>query len=434
MTLYNWRNLFLRYELHVLLLVSLGGMASQSVLVVAVGLICFFSTLRYFDNQQKWWLVVTPVDIAIIGLSLLLPMTWWISIDRATTDTQILRLLNGIGLFYAAVYWLSSKPSVTKLLQIIFAFEGMGLLVVVMGVVSTKWPVNKSNIFDHIYHYLTPISTGNVHPNVLGGTILLFLPIPLTACLFPLLVKYRQSQPLSRIYGQGWILGHGLVSFCLFCALILTQSRGAGMGLIAMLGLLVLCLGGKRCRLLLFGGIAVVGIFGMCFPQQFTTLFSRLTSDSAISTSALRFEVWSRAYYMLQDFPFTGIGMGNFRQVLETMYPLFLTTEVIPHAHNLFLQIGVDLGVIGLICWLAIVLGVTASIYSVIRQTETNLDKPEAFIQYMLAIAFLGSQTALLIHGLVDAVTWSGVRTAPFVWLLWGIAVGMLSSMDAEIT
>ena len=38
----------------------------------------------------------------------------------------------------------------------------------------------------------------------------------------------------------------------------------------------------------------------------------------------MRLEIWSRAIYMLQDFPFTGIGMGAFRQVANLLYPFFL--------------------------------------------------------------------------------------------------------------
>ena len=35
-------------------------------------------------------------------------------------------------------------------------------------------------------------------------------------------------------------------------------------------------------------------------------------------------EIWSRALYALQDFPFTGVGLGAFRRVVNVLYPLFL--------------------------------------------------------------------------------------------------------------
>jgi putative inorganic carbon (HCO3(-)) transporter len=35
----------------------------------------------------------------------------------------------------------------------------------------------------------------------------------------------------------------------------------------------------------------------------------------------------------------------------------------------------------------------------------------------------LGSQLALAVHGITDAVTWGMVRPAPLIWALWGLAI-----------
>lgn len=52
-----------------------------------------------------------------------------------------------------------------------------------------------------------------------------------------------------------------------------------------------------------------------------------------------RVEIWSRAVYAIQDFPFTGCGLGTFRRIVPILYPLFLISSDadIGHAHNLFL-------------------------------------------------------------------------------------------------
>ena len=49
--------------------------------------------------------------------------------------------------------------------------------------------------------------------------------------------------------------------------------------------------------------------------------------------------------------------MGAFRQAANLLYPFFLAgpDADIPHAHNIFLQVGADLGLPGLIAWLALV-------------------------------------------------------------------------------
>jgi putative inorganic carbon (HCO3(-)) transporter len=61
--------------------------------------------------------------------------------------------------------------------------------------------------------------------------------------------------------------------------------------------------------------------------------------------------IWDIAISMVQDFPFTGIGLGTFPQVADQLYGHALLmgsqTET-PHAHNLFLETAVDLGLPGL--------------------------------------------------------------------------------------
>ena len=90
-----------------------------------------------------------------------------------------------------------------------------------------------------------------------------------------------------------------------------------------------------------------------------------LTTGDVTSGLDGRLEIWSRALYAIQDFPFTGLGFGTFEQVVAVLYPLFLNPAgTVPHAHNLFLQVAVDLGLPGLVAYLA-VLGLTfASAFS----------------------------------------------------------------------
>jgi O-antigen ligase len=49
--------------------------------------------------------------------------------------------------------------------------------------------------------------------------------------------------------------------------------------------------------------------------------------------------------------------MGTFGPVADLFYPFFLVERgQIPHAHNIFLQVAVDLGLPGLVAWTMIVI------------------------------------------------------------------------------
>jgi putative inorganic carbon (HCO3(-)) transporter len=145
-----------------------------------------------------------------------------------------------------------------------------------------------------------------------------------------------------------------------------------------------------------------------------------LFKSQAVDTLEKRTEIWSRALYMIQDFPFTGIGMGTFQPIATMLYPFFLAdpNAQIPHAHNLFLQVAVDLGIPGLIAWLAILMLVIIAAWQVYRHGTATGNQWLAG----LGAGLLCSQVALIVHGLTDAVTW-GTRPAIIVWAIWGLAM-----------
>jgi putative inorganic carbon (HCO3(-)) transporter len=165
------------------------------------------------------------------------------------------------------------------------------------------------------------------------------------------------------------------------------------------------------------GGAAAIWRFG---PQQVAEI---AFASKALGGADQRLEIWSRALYMLQDFPFTGIGMGTFRQVANLLYPFFLAgpDAEIPHAHNIFLQVGVDLGLPGLVGWSALLIVICVSAWLVYRRGRRQGDAALAG----LGAGLLASQIALVVHGLTDAATW-GTRPALLVWAVWGLTMATI--------
>ena len=70
-----------------------------------------------------------------------------------------------------------------------------------------------------------------------------------------------------------------------------------------------------------------------------------------------RQEVWTQAINGIHDFVFTGMGLGTFREIVRILYPLSIDPGYdIGHAHNFFLQSGLDFGLPGLIAVIATIL------------------------------------------------------------------------------
>src|SRR6266516_1450161 len=71
--------------------------------------------------------------------------------------------------------------------------------------------------------------------------------------------------------------------------------------------------------------------------------------DAGLESFPSRLELWSRSLSMLGDFPYTRIVLGQIPPVLHALYvPFAFPPDVyVPHAHNFFLQLALDLGIPG---------------------------------------------------------------------------------------
>jgi putative inorganic carbon (HCO3(-)) transporter len=151
-------------------------------------------------------------------------------------------------------------------------------------------------------------------------------------------------------------------------------------------------------------------------------LSERVVGGGLSSDVESRIELWSRAIYMIEDFPFTGVGMNNFRRVMPVMYPAFFTPPEtdIAHAHNQLLNTGAELGVAGLVAYLAILLGVAAML---VRTWRTTSDDRLRWVAAGLGAGFL----AFFGFGMADAIA-LGAKLGIVFWA----ALALVVAVDAR--
>ena len=155
--------------------------------------------------------------------------------------------------------------------------------------------------------------------------------------------------------------------------------------------------------------------------NSLSRLFNSLLANPSLGGLDARLEIWQRAIYIIQDFAYTGVGMGMFEPVSLLLYAAYVSKFDIPHAHNLFLQVAVDLGLPGFMAWFIILiktLQAAIQAYQWQLPVITNISRA-------LAVGLIGSQIALIIHGLTDAVLWGVVRASPIIWLIWALCLAL---------
>jgi len=369
-------------------------------------LLLSFSFWMMRGLSRGYLTIHTPNDLSIGLFCLLVFISIIVTTLPEKTIPQIYRALSGVLLFYAIVNWANSK---TRIRIVILILTISGIIIALFAPFSVSWSTSKlAFIPGTIYERFTAIVSDTVHPNVMGGNLILLLPLPLSILIF----GWKSIHWGERIIS-------GLAVILMISVIILTKSRGTWMALIAVLMLITLLrwrIGWIFIILLALVLVITITLIG------WTEFIEVITENEALIGIDGRIDIWSRAVFMIQDFPLTGIGFGIFMDVADNLYKFFLFPPgKIIHAHNLFLQIAVDIGLPGLIAWLAIFLSFCLIDWRIFRHGINHGDTLQAGI----GVGLLGSSLALAVHGITDAVTWGFIRTAPLVWALWGVSLAI---------
>lgn len=234
--------------------------------------------------------------------------------------------------FIAFSYLLVSAVNTKERLKIVLSlFVTAGFLVSLYGlyqqffgkVDSTAWldPTMFTEITGRVYSTLE-------NPNVLGEYLLLVIPI----CAGMI---YASKAHLAKFY-----------YFVVLCSSILcmvfTQSRGCWVGLILIAAIFAIFV---DRRLLAFGILAAF-VLPFVLPDSIITRFTSIGNINDSSTS-YRVYIWLGTLNMLKDFGIYGIGLGS--DAYNKIYPFYSYSSIIaPHAHNIYLQLLCETGIIGL--------------------------------------------------------------------------------------
>ncbi len=374
----------------------------EGLLPYAVAAILLCALIRWIGTGRV--IPRTGPDLGVLILLAMAGVSLWVTTQPEVTLTQVMRLLVGIGLFYSLAAWLKTARRIRIALWLGVLFGG---LLAVMALISVEWVTDKLRMIDLAFVSRLPeLIQDRVHPNVMAGSLALFVPFALGVSMF----LGKPTPVWVRVFSACVGVGIGGV-------VVLTQSRGAYLGV--AISILVLALLWSR-----WAGLALtasgLGLAGyILFSDNGLLQAYNWLVTAGGDTFGVRMEIWSRALFMLRDFPFTGVGMGSFNHTLNLLYPLNTETSNIGHTHQLFLQVAVDLGLPGLVGWLACLFASAGTAFVLFRQ-GSRMD-----VGWMKAAgaSLLGAQAALTAHGMLDAVTW-GTRAAPILWGLWGIGAG----------
>jgi O-antigen ligase/tetratricopeptide (TPR) repeat protein len=242
---------------------------------------------------------------------------------------------------------------------------------------SLSYVFNESNILKG--------NTGNI--NILAASLMIKLPF-----IFFGIVNAIKLRRLVLILG--------LVAAVLIILLI--NARATLLSLVAIV--IVFVIFNLRSKLtktsLLKIGLVVLPLVASYFiankvfekaalnEERFTSTIDRLGAvNTQDASSGRRLQIWKAAIGLIKDHPITGVGIGNYR--VESIPYDLSTSETIPlHAHNDFLEIASETGVLnGLVYFTLFFVLLLINIKRYFRDKEQQV-RDVAFVTLMLLIVY----------------------------------------------
>lgn len=201
-------------------------------------------------------------------------------------------------------------------------------------------------------------------------------------------------------------------------AVLGASSRGSQLALVAQLYFLFLH--GKVTIKAITSVVIVVTAVYFMLPEEQKARFENAGEDR---TSTQRLLYWGNGWEMMKEHPFTGVGYFNFPRYFEDFYPEDMLYPRAELAHNIFVQVGADLGFIGLGVYLLLI----ATAFNTFFKMRKRLQAPED--EWMLNFA---KGLTLGFFGFLVAGQFVSVVYYPFMWMHLAFIVCLKTLVDKK--
>lgn len=340
----------------------------------------------------------------------------WAAYDGAVALTRFLLIATGMAVLLAAP-WLGGRLALHTTARALSVMSS--LLVIGMGVLYGLWRFGDAGAW-------LPVS---ISDNQVAQFLAMALPI--NAATLWLALRERWGRPAG--------LG-GLALLTGVAALALSGSRGAGLGLAGaavIAGYLWLRTRLRRrtqrrmaaiwfmdgAMLLLTGATLALYVLVVASPAVDAQLGISAQGGSAFS----RIDLWRNSAPLIEDYFFTGSGLGTAAMVYAT-YAYLLHVPYLFHAHNFYLQVGLEQGAPALLAWLLMTGAIVGYGASVLRLADDN--------GRTLLIGGMAAVTAGVVHGLFEADLYYSALAPLVFWapaaLLWSATSVAAAAGDAD--
>jgi len=368
--------------------------------------IIFFALYWIIIKREK--IFKTP-NILIICLFLFISLISILySQNQLTSITEWVRISSIFAIYFLTFHLIKTKYDL-QLIQKAFLVSAIAPFFVGLLQIITKTGLADESGFLRIYSIFA-------HPNALSY----FLVIILTLLIYFFIIA--ENQKIKIFY---------LVSIILnFILLIFTYSRGAWLALLITL----LLLGVLKYRKLLLKSLVIISFFtilifsiNLFFQNYNSSIFLNFDlsrriiksfSSSHNSSISWRIDLWQEMAKTFWKKPFLGYGIGGFEKESLKINGLYAGSY---EAHNDYLRLAIELGLIGLTVYILLILITLNKIIKIYKKLEDKNLK-------IFCLCFL----CLFISLFIVSFTENILRNTIVQWLLWSFIALIFKSTKIE--
>jgi O-antigen ligase len=353
---------------------------ARAVLETAAGLLFVaWAAQQYFTARE---IVLSPLLPALLALSLL---ALGQIVFHGTASAYNTRLELQLLLAYAVLLFLASQAFRTAedWRGFVWFVMSFGFLVAIFGILQHLTFNGKLYWFREMRYGGIPFGP-YVNRNHFAGFTELVIPV----ALVPLV--------LGKVRRERWF-AVAIFALLPIGALFLSASRGGMLSFAAEIGVLALLMLLRRTggRHVLAGGVVLLLAFLLVSWLGVRQILERFSSMQSLEvTVGKRATMRQDAWHIFRDHPWTGTGLGTLPLVFPAYESLY-DGKIVNHAHNDYLEMLADTGVVGALCC-AWFLG--ALFFLSLRQLLVTDNSFAAALHLSGLVACCG----FLVHSLVD--------------------------------
>jgi len=259
-----------------------------------------------------------------------------------------------------------------------------------------------------------------------------------------LTIDQLRKRQWSMVNGQFLLLTLLVTVIAVLAAsgVITSGSRGARLGLFAAVAVMALAWVPWPGRVLALAGLIGLAAFALnllpaslfaqldSFLGEYGTLDARGIYLTNVNFSNVeRLAHWQAGLDMMRNHPWLGVGFGNYDAVYD-QYRLLYWVNALGHAHNYYINVFAETGVIGFVAYVILWVAIIATTWHLARRRlppatpAANLSVHHLISGVLqsrfVAVGLLGSWAHLTVHHLVDNLYVANT------FLLMGILLGLL--------